>query len=83
MICVIQKIENVMRIRLKVCLICVIFSYVCCHVGEKDIRVVVAEAVKVVDGNTINVIVANTNEKLKIRLYGIDALERKQNLAES
>lgn len=67
-----------MRIILKAIVMCGIFGFVCCHAGEKDIRVVVAEVVKVVDGDTINVIVANTNEKLKIRLYGIDAPERKQ-----
>lgn len=48
-----------MRIILKVILLCVIFWFVYCHAGEKDIRVVLAEVVKAVDGDTINVIVAN------------------------
>lgn len=69
-----------MRIILKVFMLCVILITVYCYCVEKEIRVVVAEVVKVVDGDTINVIVANTSEKLKIRLYGIDAPERKQKL---
>ena len=66
-----------MRIILKLCLMWVILGSVCCQTGEKDIRVVVAEVVKVVDGDIKNMIVANTNEKLRVRLYGIDSPERK------
>ena len=65
---------------MKVFLLCVIF-YSICYSVEKNIRVVVAEVVKVVDGDTINVIVANTNEKLKVRLYGIDAQNENRSLA--
>ncbi len=66
-----------MRIRLKIFLLCVIYNSVCYSV-EKDIRFVAAEVVKVVNGDTLNVIVANINEKLKVRLYRIYALVRKQ-----
>ncbi len=57
---------------MNVFLSCGIFGFYCCHAGEKNIRVVVAEVVKVIDGDTIILIVANTSEKLKVKLYGIN-----------
>ena len=45
------------------------------HAGQYE-RYVVGTVIKVRDGDTVSVRVANTDEVLEVRLYGIDAPEK-------